>query len=58
MAIALVVTILAATGGVSVADVGDETVGIGARVVGFGLIVVAMAIGARDRHRTGPAGSR
>ncbi len=44
MAIALVFTILGATLGVSVADGLVETPGTG--VVGFGLIVVAMAIGA------------
>jgi NAD(P) transhydrogenase subunit beta len=47
MAIALVATILAATGGVSVADVGNLTVGIkGSGWTGFALIAVAMTIGA------------
>ena len=47
MAIALVATILAATGGVSVADVGRVTVGIeGSGWLGLGLILLAMAIGA------------
>jgi NAD(P) transhydrogenase subunit beta len=47
MTIALVATVLAATGGVSVGSVGPVTVGIkGSGWLGLGLIVVAMTIGA------------
>ena len=55
MTIALVATILAATGGVSVADVGRVTVGIeGSGWSGLAMILAAMAIGAAiglDRAR-------
>ncbi len=55
MAIALVATILAATGGVSVADVGNLTVGIeGSGWFGLAMILAAMGIGAAiglDRAR-------
>ena len=55
MTIALVATILAATGGVSVADVGRVTVGIeGSGWLGLAMILAAMAIGAAiglDRAR-------
>ena len=55
MTIALVATILAATGGVSVADVGRVTVGIeGSGWFGLAMILAAMAIGAAiglDRAR-------
>lgn len=55
MAIALVATILAATGGVSVADVGALTVGIeGSGWFGLAMILAAMGVGAAiglDRAR-------
>ena len=47
MAIALAATILAATGGVSIADVGNVSVGTeGSGWLGLGLIVAAMTVGA------------